>query len=503
MNDILTGIGLVFGVRQIGMMFLGAMIGIIVGAIPGLTGTMAIALVLPITLYVSPWLGIPLILAIYKASTWAGSVGSILLNTPGNAACAAMALDGYPLKQEGKGLKALKATLLSGVLADFLSDIIAILVCAPLASIALMFGPPEFMLLVVMALMVIATVGSGNFFKSIIAAAFGLFLALVGLDPVLGSPRLTFGMYQLMDGIRLVPLLIGSFAFSEMIQRMADMREDAAAVRATIDRSRQRENNTLSIKEFFSHAGAIIRSTLIGTGIGILPGIGSGVSPWVAYSASKRASKRPEEYGKGSLEGLMSAQAGANSVSGANLIPLLTLGIPGDTVAAMLIGTLVAHGINPGPLIFERSPEVIYAIYATLIICDAVYLLVGWVTCHTVGHITMVKNSLLVPFVTVLCVVGTYAYNRSFFDVMVMFVFGIIGYGMKRTGTNIPIFVIAFILGSIFETNLRQSLVLYDGNLLGIFGRPICMLLGAVLAAVVVRKLVLYCRGKVNEKTGK
>lgn len=498
MNKVLDGIALVFGIRQIGMMFLGSLIGVIVGAIPGLTGTMAIALVLPITLYVSPWMGIPLILAIYKASTWAGSVGSILLNTPGNAACAAMALDGYPMKQQGKGIKALKATLLSGVFADFLSDLITIAVCAPLASIALMFGPPEFMILVVMALMVIATVGNGSFFKSIIAAAFGLFVSLIGLDPVLGSPRLTFGFYQLMDGIRLVPLLIGSFAFSEMIQKMVDMREDAAAVRATIDKSKQKENNSLSVKEFCSHIKTIIRSTLIGTGIGVLPGIGSGVSPWVAYSAAKRSSEHPEEYGNGSLEGLMSAQAGANSVSGANLIPLLTLGIPGDTAAAMLIGTLVAHGLNPGPLIFERSPEAIYAIYATLLICDVVYLLVGWVTCHTVGHITMVKNSLLVPFVSVFCIVGTYAYNRSFFDVLVMFVFAIIGYAMKRTGTNVPIFVIAFILGSIFETNLRQSLVLYDGNLFRIFSRPICMILGAVIVAVVIRKLVLYCRSKVK-----
>lgn len=497
MNGILDGIRLVFGLPQIGMMVLGSVIGIVVGAIPGLTGTMAIALVLPITLYVSPWMGIPLILAIYKASTWAGSVGSILLNTPGNAACAAMALDGYPMKQQGKGLKALKATLLSGVFSDFLSDIITILVCAPLAGIALMFGPPEFMILVVMALMVIATVGSGDFLKSVIAAAFGLFVALIGLDPVLGSPRLTFGFYQLMDGIRLVPLLIGSFAFSEMIQKMADMREDAA-VTATLDKSRQKEKNRLPAKEFFSHIGTIFRSMLIGTGIGVLPGIGSGVSPWVAYSAAKRASRHPEEYGNGSLEGLMAAQAGANAVSGANLIPLLTLGIPGDTAAAMLIGTLVAHGLNPGPLIFERNPAAIYAIYATLIICDGVYLLVGWLTCHTVGRITMVRNSLLVPFVSVFCIVGTYAYNRSFFDVMVMFAFGIIGYAMKCTGTNVPIFVIAFILGSIFETNLRQSLVLYDGNLLGIFARPICMVLGAVIAAVVIRKIVLSLRNRIK-----
>lgn len=489
MNNIIEGISLVLGWQQVGMMFLGAIIGIIVGAIPGLTGTMAIALLLPITLYVSPWLGIPLILAIYKSATWAGSVGSILLNTPGNAACAAMAMDGYPLKQQGKGIKALKATLICGVYADFLSDIVTILVCAPIATIALMFGPPEFMLLVVMALMVIATVGSGSVEKSIVAAAFGLFVSLIGLDPVKATPRLTFGFYELMDGIRLVPLLIGAFAFSEMIQKMVDMKEDAAVKTANLDKDTIKENNKFTFKEFMSYQWTILRSTAIGTIIGALPGIGSGVSPWVAYSTAKRASKHPEEYGKGSVEGLVSAQAGANAVGGANLIPLLTLGIPGDTTAAMLIGVLVAHGFNPGPMMMSRNPVAVYAIFATLIICDAIYLLVGWITCNTAGKITMVKNSLLVPFVTIFCIVGTYAYNKSFFDVIIMFIFGIIGFFMKKTETNVPIFVIAFILGSLFEQNLRQSLILYSGNLLGIFSRPVCIALSAIIVVAVAWKV--------------
>ena len=492
MNDLINGILLVLNVKSILMMTLGAILGVVVGAIPGLTGTMAIALVLPITLYVSPWMGIPLILGIYKASGWSGSVGSILLGTPGNAAAAAMVLDGYPMKQQGKGMKALKASLVCGVFADFGSDVITILVCAPLATLALMFGPPEFMLLIIMALMVIASVGAGSFWKAVIAAALGLFFSLVGMDPVLSTPRLTFGMYQLLSGINLVPLLIGAFAFSEMIQKMMNMTEDSAVIKTSLNPSEIKENNSYTFREFRATFKSVVRSTLIGTWIGLLPGIGSGVSPWVGYSAAKRSSKHPEEFGKGSLEGLVAAQAASNSVAGANLIPLLSLGIPGDTTAALLIGVMMAHGLIPGPLIFDRTPDAVYAIFATLIICDLVYLLVGLVTCRVCGNITMVRNSVLVPIVTVLCVIGTYAYNKSIFDVFVMVFFGLLGFAMKRNGVNVPIFVIAFILGSMFETNFRQSLVLLDGNLLAALGRPVSAVCALMIVGMVISNLYRF-----------
>jgi putative tricarboxylic transport membrane protein len=476
------------------MMVLGSVIGIVMGAIPGLTGTMAIALVLPITLYVSPWVGIPLILAIYKASTWAGSVGSILIGAPGNAAAAAMTIDGYALKRKGKGLKALKATLISGVVGDFLSDIITILICMPLAAVALLFGSPEFLLLIVMAIIVIASVGAHSPNKSIISGALGIFVSMVGLDPVAGTPRLTFRMYQLMDGIKLVPLMIGTFALSEMIQKLMTREEDIQPINANVADVKDTilENNRYTAKEFFGHFFVIIKSALIGTWVGILPGIGSSISPWLAYTAAKKTSKHPEEYGNGSVEGLVACQSAANAVCGANLVPLLTLGIPGDTVAAMLIGTLMVHGLSPGPLIFQKSPEAVYAIFATLLFCDFIYLAVGWLTCTTAGRITYIKNSIMIPFIIVLCVLGTYAYNSSSFDVYVMLIFGFIGYFMRRTGMNVSIFVIAFILGPMFERNLRQSLILFDGNLIGILSRPISVGICVILLAVMLNKPIKF-----------
>jgi putative tricarboxylic transport membrane protein len=502
MDKILEGIALVFTFEAFLMMVLGSVIGVVMGAIPGLTGTMAIALVLPITLYVSPWVGIPLILSIYKAATWAGSVGSILINAPGNAAAAAMTVDGYALKKQGKGLKALKATLISGVVGDVFSDIVTILVCMPLAAVALMFGSPEFMLLIVAAFVVISSVGQNSAVKSIISAGLGIVVSMVGLDPVIAAPRLTFGMYQLMDGVKLVPMMIGTFALSEMIQKLMTREEDIRPVHADVREARDSVagNNRYSRREFMGHLPVILRSAVIGTWIGILPGIGSSVSPWIAYTAAKKTSKHPEEYGKGSVEGLVACQSAANAVCGANLVPLLTLGIPGDTVAAMLIGTLMVHGLSPGPLIFQRSPEAVYAIFATLLFCDFIYLVVGWITCNTAGRITSVKNSIMIPFIVVLCVLGTYAYNNSMFDVYVMLFFGIVGYFMRLTGMNVAIFVIAFILGPMLERNFRQSMILFDGNILGIFSRPVTVVISVVLAAVVLNGLVKSLTGRARAR---
>ncbi|HIH37023.1 MAG TPA: hypothetical protein HA232_03855 [Methanocellales archaeon] len=488
MENIIQGITLIFTLKAFLMMILGSIIGVVMGAIPGLTGTMAIALVMPITLYVSPWLGIPLILAIYKTSSWAGSIGSILLNAPGNSAAAAMTIEGYEMKKQGKGFKALKVTLISGVVGDIFSDIVTIMVCMPLASVALMFGSPEFFLLIVLALMVIASIGAESTAKSLISGGFGIFVAMVGLDPVLASSRLTFGLYQLMDGVKLIPLMIGAFALSEMIQKLLTREEDATSVKIEIqDSVADKLKNRYTFKEFRSNFKVIIRSAIIGTWIGVLPGIGSSVSPWISYTAAKRASKHPEEYGKGSVEGLAACQSAANAVCGANLIPLLTLGIPGDTVAAIMIGTLMVHGLSPGPLIFQRTPEAVYAIFATLLFCDFIYLGVGWVTCHMAKGITTVRNSMMIPFVVVLCVIGTYASSNSVFEVYVMLFFGVLGYLMKASGMNVPIFVIAFILGSMLETNLRQSMILFNGNLLAIFARPISIAISAVLFAMIFK----------------
>ena len=502
MNDLINGILLVLNVKSILMMTLGAILGVVVGAIPGLTGTMAIALVLPITLYVSPWMGIPLILGIYKASGWSGSVGSILLGTPGNAAAAAMVLDGYPMKQQGKGMKALKASLVCGVFADFGSDVITILVCAPLATLALMFGPPEFMLLIIMALMVIASVGAGSFWKAVIAAALGLFFSLVGMDPVLSTPRLTFGMYQLLSGINLVPLLIGAFAFSEMIQKMMNMTEDSAVIKTSLNPSEIKENNSYTFREFRSTFKSVVRSTLIGTWIGLLPGIGSGVSPWVGYSAAKRSSKHPEEFGKGSLEGLAACETGNNAVTGGSMIPLMTLSIPGSPNAAIILGGLLIQGLVPGARLFTTQAPTTYSILIGFALSNILMVFVGLAIARYVVNVVKIPNSILMPVVVSLALIGSYAINASMFDVFVAIFFGFLGYLMNKFSLSSAALILGLILGGTAESGLMLSLVMAKGDVLGYyFGRPICLVLMALIVLSIAGPVISNLRAKNKKKT--
>ncbi|MDL2263733.1 tripartite tricarboxylate transporter permease [Synergistaceae bacterium OttesenSCG-928-I11] len=488
--QIMEAFSLIFNVNVVLIIIGGSLLGLVVGSLPGLSGTMAIAIALPITFYISPWFGIPLILSIYKSSQWAGAVGSILINTPGNAANAAILLDGYPLRKQGHGQKALEASLKSGWAADVLSDVITIMVCQPLAAVALYFRPPEFALIIVTAFLMIATMGSGSAIKTLMAAALGLFVSTFGQDPLLGTPRLNFNIPDLYGGFNLVPLLIGVFAMSELFTQMMDRFTGVARARATqMGLDVQGGDGTDFAPEKFEHFrfrdlrhyfAVWLRSSLIGTWVGVLPGIGSGVSPWIAYGVSKARSKKPEEYGKGSMEGLISAQAACNAVGGANLVPLIALGIPGDTTAAILLGALMVHGIQPGPTFIKADPVSVYAIFATLIVCDIVYYWAGKFFIKGVSKISAFDNTKLVPFVLMFCVLGTYAINTSLFDVYVMFAFGVVGYVMKKFGYSPPAFVIAFVLGYLFEMNLRQTFRLSDGRIWVFLKDPICLVLFAL-----------------------
>ncbi len=490
MNNIMTAIGNVLSIGAILAMFGGAIVGTVLGAIPGLNGTMAIALILPITLYLNPWVGIPMILAIYKAATWGGSIGSIMLNTPGTSAAIVMCLDGNQLNKQGKPLKALKACLYSGIIGDFLSDLICIFVCAPIATIAIMVGPPEFMMLIILALSIIAVLGDTAPVKAIISAGLGLFFACIGYDLITQTPRLMFGVLELGDGIKFVPMLVGMFALSEALYKLirGEEEHDKDAYNAML----KSKENDLDTKELWTNKFTILQGTIIGTFIGALPGIGSTVSPWLSYALSKKESKHPEEFGKGSLTGLMSAQSACNAVSGANLIPLLTLGIPGDSVAAMLIGVMQVHGLKPGPLIMTNNPVGVYSIFAALIICDIIYFLVGLVSVKYASYITKISSRILTIMIIVMSVIGAYAYNRSMFDVVVMLVFAVIGYFMKVYKFSVATFMIAFILSPTLETNLRQSLILFDGEIGLVFQRPVAVALFAVACMLVLLPIISF-----------
>lgn len=473
MENVLEGLSLILSWQALVAIVFGALAGVAIGAIPGLTGTMTIALLLPITVYFPPWVGMPMLLGIYKGSNYGGAVSAILIGTPGTPAAAVTVLDGYPLRKQGKAGKALQMAVWSSYLADTFSDLVLIFIAAPLAILSLKFGPTEFTALMAFSLTIVASVAGRSTLKGIIAAALGLLVGTIGMDPIEGIPRLVFGSVNLYGGFPLIPLLIGLFALPEIFSQAEQI--FSGKQKETVLEMKIESQDRLTLKEFLACKTTILRSAVIGTFIGILPGIGSAVSPFVSYGAAKRAAKEPEQFGKGALEGVAAAEAANSAVCGANLIPMLSLGIPGDAVAAILLGGFMVHGLNPGPLLFQENATFVYALYAGMLLASMVYLVIGLIGTRLAVKITRIPQEILVPIITVCCVVGAYAFNSSLFDVLVMISFGILGYLMKKFDYSLPAFLIAFILSPMLETSLRQTLLLSDGSFLIFLTRPISL----------------------------
>jgi len=473
LESVLEGLSLIFSWQALVAIVFGTLVGVLIGVIPGLTGTMTIALLLPITVYFDPWVGLPMLLGIYKGSNYGGAISAILIGTPGTPAAAVTVLDGYPLRKQGKAGKALQMAVWSSYLADTFSNLVLIFVAAPLALLALKFGPTEFTALIIFSLTIVASVAGRSMLKGIIAAVLGLLVSTIGIDPIEGIPRLVFGSVNLYGGLPLIPLLIGLFALPEIFSQAEQI--FGGKQNETVMDIKIESQDRLTLKEFLACKITLLRSAVIGCFIGILPGIGSSVSPFVAYGAAKRASKDPEQFGKGSLEGVAAAEAANSAVCGANLIPMLSLGIPGDAVAAILLGGFMVHGLNPGPLLFQENAPFIYALYAGMLMASMVYLLIGLLGTRLAVKITRIPQGILVPIITVFCVVGAYAFNSNLFDILVMISFGILGYIMKKFDFSLPAFLIAFILSPILETSLRQTLLLSDGSFLILLTKPISL----------------------------
>jgi len=456
----------------------GLLAGIFVGALPGLTATMAVAVLAPFTFFIDVTIGIPFLLGVYKGAIYGGSIPAITINTPGTAASAATAIDGHALARRGRIRLALETSLFASVLADLLSTIVLIMVAAPLASIAIRFGPPEFVLLYLFALTMIAGVSGDDFVKGLFSAVAGLLLAVIGLDPMSGYQRFTFGVTELMGGISLVPLLIGMFALSEILIQ-------AEKGRRTQETVAGHGGKGLSWRQARALIPVSLRSSVVGTGLGALPGLGAEIACWISYGLAKRRSKRPQRFGKGSLAGISAAEAGNNAVVPAALIPMMVFGIPGDTITAVLLGAFMAHDLMPGPLLFERSPVLIYSFFAVLILTNILLIAFGLFAIRHMRHITRIPPGLLYPAVTVLCFAGAFSVNNSSFDVVIMLAGGLIGYGMRKIDLPIPPLVIALLLASGLENALRQSLMLSGGTLDIFYTRPIALTLMLLLGASV------------------
>ncbi len=456
--DVLSPTSLVF-------LFAGVAVGVVLGATPGLTATMGIALVIPFTLGMEPTSAILMMVGAYKGGIYGGSISAILVKAPGTSSALATVEDGHALAQQGKARKALKVSLVASVIGDTFSDIVLILTAVHLARVALQFGPVEYTAVAVVALMIIGSASGQSLLKGVIAAVAGLCVALIGLDPTTGMPRFTFGVIDLYGGVPLVAMLIGLITMAELLRQMEVTRKASVshlpAPKGPDDSRLTREDAKLMLRP-------IAGGSVIGTIVGIVPGLGPTLGAFLGYDNAWRFARKPELFGKGSVEGIAGAESGNNAVSGANLIPLLGLGVPGDLEAAILIGAFLIHGLTPGPLIFQEAPDVVYGIYVGLIAANMLLFAVGYTLIPAFSKLASLRVGLLFPVVFFLAVIGAYSYHQSVFDVGLAFLFAFIGYLMIKLDIPRTTFLVGFILGPLLEDNFRRAMQLSDGSY-GIF----------------------------------
>jgi len=448
------------------VLLIGVTVGTLVGAIPGMTTPMAVALTLPFTFTLQPVTGILLLLGVYKGGIYGGSISAILINTPGTPAASCTVLDGYPLARKGEARRALDIALYASCVADFISNISLILFAGVLATFALRFGSAELFTLIVFSLTIIAGVSGNQLIKGIGSACLGLLLATIGLDLIYGTNRFVFGQVNLMSGLTFIPVLIGLFAMPEIINFfISGQRKQNKSALAGVG---------ASWKDFKNCLPTIFRGSFIGVVLGAIPGIGGAPAAFMSYSEARRTSKTPDKFGTGEIKGVAAAESGNNGTAGATMIPLLALGIPGDITTAIILGAFMIHGLRPGPLMFQDNISLIYAIFMGIMLSSAYLLIVGKLSIKAISRIADIPHRVLFPVVLVLCVFGSYAVNNTIYDVGVMFVMGMLGFVMLKLSIPAAPFLIAFILGPLFEDNFRQALLLSKGSYGIFFSSAIC-----------------------------
>lgn len=474
---------------------LGALLGVIVGAVPGLTASAAIAMLVPITYYIDPLSALAFLYVIGKAGRFGGSISAILFNTPGTTAAAATVIDGHALSKKGQAGKALKTATVASVVGDFVGEFLLIFGALTIARLTRELGPPDYFAIYVCAFLIIGSVISDSVLKGVASTLFGATLAMIGLDPITSEPRYDFGMVELYNGFSLVPLLIGLFVISEVFTQVYPARKGQAQHDQI--RARKPEDDQLSWAEFLRCLPFIGRGSAIGSMIGLIPGVGSAVACFVAYSSSKAKAKNKDEWGKGAIEGVAAPEAANNAVSGPSMIPLLALGVPGSTIAAMLMGVFLIHGIQVGPKIFETSGDTIYGLFAAGLTGIALYGIIGWFGGPLIGRvIDKVPQRLIYPTILAVALISAYTARSSMFDVVVACVFGVIGYFMRSLNFSPAAAIIAFVLAPGAEQALRQSVLLTDDGF-GIFlTRPVALAFFAIPVIAIGIRIVGRLRSR-------
>ncbi|MGY6548890.1 MAG: tripartite tricarboxylate transporter permease [Roseinatronobacter sp.] len=487
-------LSLAFSPEVIFFVAVGVFMGVTLGAIPGLSGDMAIAILLPVVFFLEPAAALGLLTGIYKGGMFGGSISAISFGVPGTPGSAATAIDGYAAKLKGIPNKALNTALYSSVIGDTTSDFVLIFLALPLAVVALTFGPVEFFALYAFSLLLVSALTRGKVAKGVAMAALGVLLAMIGRDPIGGSIRLTFGIPELAGGLALIPVLVGIFAVSELIIQLSrawmerarrivdDTKAQAQSLLGDYDASKDK----LSFAEFRATLKATWIGTATGTMIGALPGAGSSLAAFLSYGLAQRFSRQPEDFGKGALEGVAAAEAGNSATAGSTLIPLFAFGIPGSATAALFGAAFILMGMTPGPSLINNHTEIIYALFLILIYANVINLVLSHFLLPLYSKIAMIEGRILLPIVCVLAILGTFAAGNSVIDVWVLLFAGLLGVVLRLYSFPLAPLILGFIVAPGAERALRQSLLIGRGEWTHLLSSPIAIGLYAVAALMIL-----------------
>lgn len=482
---------------------IGVALGVTVGAIPGLTGDMAIAILLPFVYKVDPTMSLGLLIGIYKGSMFGGSISAISFGVPGTPAAAATVEDGYPLAKKGYPLRAMLQALYSSVTGDFFSSILLVFLTIPMGKLAIQFGPSEFFALYVFSLVVIAILNRDSRIKGILAAVLGILIGAIGSDPISGASRMTFGIKIFRGGFRSVPVLVGTFAISELIIQYANAYSDKVLYKLGQRKERlvlelkKNKDDKYTWKHYWMTFKCTVIGSIIGTFIGILPGAGSSIACYLSYGIGRSISKEGDQFGKGALDGVAAPEAGNSATCGASVIPLLAFGIPGSATAALIGAALTMQGINPGPTMFSRNQVVIYAFFIIVLYASFFNLGISRLLIPLYAKISQLKSKYLIPIIFVLAILGCYTTDNSVANVFTLLLFGVLGVVLRKFRIPLGPFILGYLVGPAAERSLRQALNMGSGGVSMLFQRPIAIFF---YVATVVFVAIIYITFRKNEE---
>jgi len=472
MDTVFQGLSLLMNLKVIMVIMISAIYGLFVGAVPGLTATMAAALLIPFTFFMDPVPALVSIVTMSAMAIFAGDIPAALVRIPGTPSSAAYTQDSFELTKQGKGELVLGVDVVFSAIGGLMGAIILMTSAPLLAEIALKFTSFEYFWLAAMGLSATVMVSRGSQIKGALSMILGLFLSTVGVDITLGYPRFTFGVIELLNGVDFIPAMIGLFGVSEVIRSV--MQGELAY---PIARVRAEKIFSGMFKMFKRYKFNVLRSGLLGTFIGILPGAGADIAAWIAYAVSKRSSKEPEKYGAGSIEAIVDSGTANNSCLAGDWVPALVFGIPGDSITAIVIGVLFMKGLRPGPMIFETQPDIVYAVYLSFILANLLMIPFGYLAIKASSQMLRVPRNILMPGILMFCIVGSFSINNSIFDVGMMMVMGVIGYFMEANGFPVAPVVLGIVLGPIVEKNFMMSMIKTDWDATQFFTRPVSAIL--------------------------